>query len=64
MQAHEVSHSLQGPLQIDGATKKHYQDQETYVGKVHKGNQLCDNDDGYLSHGHCKQKTNGQCIKG
>ena len=46
MQAHEVPHSLQGPLKIDGATKKHYQCQERYVGKArNKEEEFYDNYD-------------------
>ena len=45
MQVHEELHSLQGPLQTDGATKKYYQDQERYVGKVRKEGKFGDDDD-------------------
>ena len=40
MQPHEEPHSLQGPLQIDGATKKHYQGQERYAKKFAKWDNL------------------------
>ena len=45
MQAYEVPLSLQGLLQFDSATKKHYQVQERYVGKVYKEKEFCGNDD-------------------
>ena len=58
MEAHQIPHSLQGPMQIHGANKKQYQDQERYVGKVHKKEEFCDNDDKYLYQVYHKKMTN------
>ena len=63
MQVHEKLHSLQGPLQTDGATKKQYQGQERYVGKVHEEKESYDNDDKSPSQGHHKIRTNEKHTK-
>ena len=49
MQLHEEPYSLQGPLQTNGTTTKHYQGHKRYIGKVCKEDKFGDNDDEPLS---------------
>ena len=63
MQANEVPHSLQGPLQIDGAMKKHYHGQERHVGKIREEGEFCEDDDEPPSRSRHKKRTNERRTK-